>query len=346
MKKVGNIMINRIAIMGAGSLGTILGAYLARAGKDVTLVDAYEEHVKALNANGAHVVGKADFVTPVKAVTANQMDGDYDLFIYMAKQTSNDVAIPQMVAHCGPDSIICCCQNGVPEMAVAKYWPAKQICGAPVGWGATFKGPGVSELTSDEDACTFHLGTYDGHEYAWLHDVKEVLECMCTTEMTTMLMTDRWTKVAINASFSGMSAVIGGTFGDVMDDEIGLRCLVEIAHETYLVTAAEGIPLGPFSGIDYNVDAAYTNEAERKKYQEKVLVVCAPHRALVASMLQDLRRGLKCEIAQIDGVVSELGDKHNIETPYTDMVIRIVQEIEQGVRTPCIENLKDFVALF
>ena len=338
-------MLEKIAIMGAGSLGTILGAYLARAGKDVTLVDAYDAHVKALNEKGAHVVGKVDFVVPVKAVTPEQMEGTYDLFIYMAKQTYNDTAIPQMVAHCGENSIICCCQNGVPEMAVAKAYKADKICGAPVGWGATFKEPGVSELTSEEAACTFHLGSYDGKSYDWLKDVQDVLQCMCQTEMTDFLMTDRWTKVAINAAFSGMSTVIGGTFGDVMDDEIGIQCLAMICNETYRVTKAEGIPLGPFGGFDFGVIPAFEDEAGKKECEEKIRVILKAHRSLVASMLQDLQKGRKCEITQIDGVVAELGDKHQIETPFTDKVIQIVQEIEAGKRTYCIENIQEFKAL-
>ena len=76
----------RIAIMGAGSLGTILGAYVSKAGYDVVLIDPYQEHVDALNKDGAHVIGTVDFVQPVKAITPDQMDGVYDVVIYMAKQ--------------------------------------------------------------------------------------------------------------------------------------------------------------------------------------------------------------------------------------------------------------------
>ena len=90
---------NRIAIMGAGSLGTILGAYLSKAGLDVTLIDPYQAHVDALNTTGAHVVGKVEMTVPVKAITPDQMDGVYDLIFYMAKLPYNDTAIPQMQAH-------------------------------------------------------------------------------------------------------------------------------------------------------------------------------------------------------------------------------------------------------
>ena len=73
----------RTAVMGAGSLGTILGTYLMKAGYDVELIDPYKEHVQALNDQGAHIVGTVDFIQPVKAIVPEEMTGIYDLVIYM-----------------------------------------------------------------------------------------------------------------------------------------------------------------------------------------------------------------------------------------------------------------------
>ena len=340
-------MMNRIAIWGAGSLGTILGAYISKAGLDVTLIDAYKEHVDALNEKGAHVIGFTDMVVPVKAAMPENVEGTFDLIIYMAKQTYTETAIPLIVSHCHKDTIICTCQNGIPELAVAKAWPKSQICGAPVGWGATFKGPGVSELTSEVDSMSFHLGSVDGPAYPWIYEVQKVLECMCPTVVSENLMGDRWSKVLINSAFSGMSTVIGGTFGDVMDDPIGVICLARIARETVRACAASGVKMEPFAGVDF---AALFNYADGDKEAEAKLTAMIPvafkaHRSLEASMLQDLQKGRKCEIAQIDGVVAETGDEFGVDTPFVDMVIKIVKEIEDGKRTYCKENLKEFEPL-
>ena len=62
----------RIAIVGAGSLGTIVGAYLADGGMDVELIDAYQEHVDALNQTGAKVTGTTEFQAKVKAITLSR----------------------------------------------------------------------------------------------------------------------------------------------------------------------------------------------------------------------------------------------------------------------------------
>ena len=336
----------RIAIMGAGSMGTILGAYLSKANKDVILIDAYSKHVEALNNKGATVVGKVQFNTPVRAVTPDKIEGEFDIFFYLTKQTANDVAIPQMISHCHKDAIICCMQNGIPEMEIIKHWPEKQICGAPIGWGATFLEPGISELTSAEGAAVFHMGSIDGTIYPWIYEVKELLECMCTAHLTTNLMAERWTKLTSNACLSGMSTVTGGTFGDVMCDDIGIQCIVKTGKEGYNVAKAAGYTLGTLTGVDYDNCFSYTDAAGQKACQEifrdiKYRLI----KDLVASMLQDLRKGQKCEIRHINGLLCETGDKYGVDTPMNDLIVKIVTEIEAGKRKYSMENLKEFLPL-
>lgn len=132
----------RLAIMGAGSIGTVLGAYIAKSGRQIDLIDANREHVNALNANGAHVIGKSDFVVPVHALVPEDMVGVYDLVIYMVKQTFNDSALKQLLPHLHENSIVLTLQNGIPELAVAEYVGKERTMGGTVGWGATWISPG------------------------------------------------------------------------------------------------------------------------------------------------------------------------------------------------------------
>ena len=71
----------RIAVLGAGSLGTIAGAYIAAGGKDVELIDVYQAHVDVLNQEGARIIGTTDFQSKVKAITPDNMSGTYDLVL-------------------------------------------------------------------------------------------------------------------------------------------------------------------------------------------------------------------------------------------------------------------------
>ena len=65
----------RTAIYGAGSLGTILGAFIAKAGMPIELINRNKAHVEALNIDGAHIVGTMKFTQKVTAYTPDQMSG-------------------------------------------------------------------------------------------------------------------------------------------------------------------------------------------------------------------------------------------------------------------------------
>ena len=328
--------------MGTGSLGTILGAYLSRGGLDVTMVDAWKEHVDALNAKGATVTGLVEMTVPVKACTPDQMEGEFDLFIYLAKQTFNETAIPQMVAHCHKDTIICTGQNGIPELAVAEKWPKQQICGSPVGWPATLLGPGISQLNCAEGSpfFSFHLGTVEGPVTPWLLEVKAILENMCPVYLSENLMADRWSKVLVNSTFSGMSTVVDGTFGDALDSDKGAKCIVRIGREVVKVCQAMNLVLPEIFNIDFGKLYDFTTPEGETKAIEVVRKALGGNKG-EASMLQDLRKGRKCEIFAINGVVSDTARKLGIETPFCDAVVRIVSEIETGKRTLGSKNLED-----
>lgn len=111
----------RMAIMGAGSLGTIIGALLTKNGYEVDLIDSNVQHVEALNKSGAKIVGLMELVQPVKALTPEQMTGEYDLFLYLVKSTQHDSALPYVAKHLKPQGVVVamqkwysrgCCSSG------------------------------------------------------------------------------------------------------------------------------------------------------------------------------------------------------------------------------------------
>ena len=320
----------RMAIMGAGSMGTILGAYISKAGHKIDLIDAYKDHVDALNKKGAHIVGTTDFTVPVKALTPAEMEGIYDLVFFMVKQTYNEEAFKQLKPHVNEKSIIVTLQNGLPEKAVVKEFGENRVMGCPVGWGATFKEPGVSELTSATDKLTFDLGRVDGKITPEVGEVKKILEAMCPTVVLENLMGVRWTKVLVNSTFSGMSAAMSCTFGDVLDNEKALMCVKYIANECIKVAAAAKIQMEPLQGFALDKLVYFSTIEQRDANTPVYQKMFGPHRLLRASMLQDLEKGRKCEIFAINGVVCEMGDEHGVDTPLNDQVVDVVSKVEQG----------------
>ena len=148
----------RSMIYGAGALGTVLGAYIARAGKQIDLVNRNRAHVEALKTAGARVTGTVQFTQAVSALLPEELTGQYDVIILMTKQQHNAEVVEFLKPFLKEDGALCTCQNGLPEPAIAEAIGADRTLGCAIAWGATFRGKGVSELTSDPSALTFSLG--------------------------------------------------------------------------------------------------------------------------------------------------------------------------------------------
>lgn len=152
----------RTAIVGAGSMGLVLGAYLSKAKEQVDLIDVNKEHIDALKANGATIIGTVKMEVPVNAITYDEITGKYDLIFLMTKQIHNKSIVENLVQYMNDDAVICTMQNGMPEPSVAQVIGDDRVVGCTIAWGATYTGPGVSELTSEPDALTFDIGTMTG----------------------------------------------------------------------------------------------------------------------------------------------------------------------------------------
>ena len=314
----------KIGILGCGAMGTVLGAFLTKNGCPVDFIDSYQAHVDALNEKGAHIVGTVDFTVPVHAITPDQMDGIYDVVSLFTKQTANSAVLPGLLPHLGEHSTVCTLQTGVPEHYVAGYVGKERTVGGTVLWGATFVGPGVSELTQELGNLNhyFDIGEIDGR--------------------ITERMASRWGKLVNNACMSGMSAACGCTFGEVLAHRKARACLSYLGREVKTCCEAEGYEM-PLLVFGYTADSlALADQAMFNASQQMfhdMYQVALPGKA---SMLQDLEHGRPTEVPMINGYVSEVGKKHGIPTPFNDTVVSIVRRIEAGELALSMDNLQYF----
>ena len=332
----------RIAIYGAGSLGTVLGAYLAKNGVPADLVNHNSAHVKALKENGAHITGTVDFTVPVSALLPEEMTGKYDIIFLMTKQLNNREVVSFLKEYLAEDGLIVTLQNGIPENTVAEIVGPEHTVGVVVEWGATLSAPGESTLTSAPDSLSFHMGGMSGIREEQLQRVKDVLEKMCPVEIEANLPGARWSKLLINATFSGLGTVIGGTFGDVTADprsrEIAVHCMKEVID----VGHAAGVEFAPVQGKNITALFYYANPVKKAVAKLILPVAMKKHAAIEPSMLQDLKKGKPCEVDAINGVVCEWGKKTGVSTPVNDKNVEIIHEIQDGRRKTGKDNLSLF----
>lgn len=332
----------RAAIYGAGSLGTILGAYITKNGGKIELINRNKAHVEALRNNGARVTGTVEFSQPVKAYTPDEMSGEYDIIFLMTKQQQNNEVVTYLKKFLAEDGVIVTLQNGIPELQIGDIIGEERVLGCTVAWGATMKEPGVCELTSAPDSLTFSLGSLQVEPNAHIKEVKALLELMGPVEIDRNFIGSRWSKLLINSAFSGMSAVLGCTFGDAAGNKASRRIVQALIKESIDVCAAGNIHIEPVQGKDIVKLLDYKGRIKKAISFFIIPIAIRKHAKLKASMLQDLEKGKKTEVDAINGVVSTFGSKENTPTPMNDKVVEIIHRIENGELKPSFENLKFF----
>ena len=334
--------MGRNAIYGAGSLGTVLGAFITKNGGQVDLINRNKAHVNILNEKGAHIIGTVDMTVPVKAITPDEMEGKYDVIVLLTKQLFNKDVVTMLKDFLSEEGVIVTLQNGIPEPGIAEIVGANHTMGCAVEWGAALIEPGVCELTSEPDSLSFHMGKLDGITDEQFKMVKDLLELMCPVHEEPNLMGARWSKLLINATFSGLGTVVGGVFGDVSENKEASKVAIRCMKECIDVGHAAGVEFAPVQGKNITKLFYYTNSFKRAIGTMLIPIAMKKHRDIEPSMLQDLKHGKSCEIDAINGVVCEWGRKCNVPTPINDRIVEIVKKCQAGELKPQASNIKLF----
>lgn len=334
--------MKRYAIYGAGSLGTVLGAYITKNGGQIDLINRNKAHVAALNEKGARIIGTVDMTVPVKAITPDQMAGTYDVILLMTKQLQNTTVVAQLKDHLADEGVIVTLQNGLPEPGIAEIVGANRTMGCVVEWGATLSEPGVCILTSEPDSLSFHMGKMEGISQAQFDMVKELLEKMCPVYEEENLMGARWSKLLINATFSGLGTVVGGTFGSVSENKLPRKIALACMKECIDVGHAAGVEFAPVQGKNITKLFYYKNGFKRAIATLLVPIAMKKHRNIEPSMLQDIKNGKSCEVDAINGIVCQWGRKENVPTPVNDRIVEVIKKFESGELKPQMENIELF----
>jgi 2-dehydropantoate 2-reductase len=319
----------KLAIMGAGSLGTILGALLTKSGYEIDLVDVNVDHVNALNKNGAKVVGLMEMVQPVRAITPDQM-GQYDIIFFMTKTTHFDSALKDCKKALKPDGVLLCMQNGLPEDLAMEVIAKERIVGCVTGWGATYLEPGVSRLTSEPEHSDFEIGELDGTITERLRTIETILSKAFKVNILTNLIGIRWSKLTSNCCFSGMSAIVAGTFGDVLDNPKAVRCSAHIMNESMAIAKAAGVAVELFQGFDFT-KLTFKTVKERELNMLTLVKQVEHHRSIRTGMLYDIEAGRVPEIeSAYNGIFVRWGKKYGVPTPVNSQVVEIVKGMMDG----------------
>lgn len=330
-----------VAIYGAGAMGTVLGAYISKAGYDIDLINRNKDHVNALIEQGAQIIGTIEFTQKVTALLPKEMKKKYDIILLMTKQKHNTEIVKSLQPFLDDEGVICTMQNGLPEGSVAEIIGKDRTIGCTMSWGATLHGNGVSELTSipNRDVLTFSIGRYGNNDPKKFDYIVSLLDTMGEVKVEDNFIGARWAKLLVNAAFSGLSVVTGETFGVLAKKRKSRKIALKAIKECIDVANAHNIKIEPIQGKNVVKLLDYNNWFKKQISLLIIPIALKKHSNIKSSMLRDLSLGRKTEIDAINGVVCAYGDMVNVETKVNDAIVTIVKEIEDDILVPHWLNL-------
>lgn len=331
----------RILIMGAGAIGGNVGAPLAKAGYDVTLIDQWPEHVEAMKANGLRVSSTAgDYTVPVKALhlhEAQALGEPFDAVFLAVKGYDTEWATVFAMRFLKPDGVVVVFQNGINDERVAAVAGRERTLGCVITIGAGLYEPG--HVIRTDTAGGFKIGELDGADTERAGRLVEAVNHAAPTKLTTNLFGERWSKMAVNCMANPLAGLSGLGTSEVRADPAARRIAIQVGAEVIRVGRAAGYEVEPIMGIEAQriVDAAEGRGLA--KVEEEMRAAGASSRGGRPSLLQDVMRGRRTEIDELNGFVVAEGKRLGVPTPFNEAVVREVHRHGVGFK-PDPKNLE------
>ena len=340
----------KVAIYGAGAMGTVLGALLTKSGVTVDLITRNRAHADQLKKQGATVICTAEnkvLQTPVSALTPEEMTEKYDVVFLMTKQRENVEIATFLKDKLTENGIVCTTQNGLPEYKLCEILGEDKVFGGVCTFGANFLGEGKTELTSRFSGMRLCVGGVNGTDGVKiltdvLQGVANVIGNPNFLSTTDNLLGIRWNKLCINAAFSTLSVITGLPFGKIARKRGSARVAVGMLRECFAVMNAAGIEQEKMQGHDLQKLFGGRGFLQTQKALFLLPFAIRKHKLLVSGMLKDIEKGRKCEIDYIAGAVVEIGKRYGVQTPILEQAVEIVHGIENGLYEITAKNLAFF----
>jgi 2-dehydropantoate 2-reductase len=313
----------RIAVLGVGAVGSVVAGLLADGGHDVTVIDQWPENVDTIKAGGLRVSGTcgerlarptALHIHEVQSVTE-----PFDVVFLAVKSYDTEWATALATGYLADDGVVVTLQNGINDPIVARIAGPERALGAVTLIGVAMQGPGHG-MRTDRDEIGFKVGEHDGSDTPRVQAVAEILGTIAGTVVTPNLWGERWSKLALNCMVNPLAALSGFGAAEVRLDPRCERLGVCLGAEVIRLGRAVGHEVEPVFKIppDQVVAAA---EGDGMEAAMAAIAEGAEARGNGwPSMLQDVRRGRRTEVAQLNGYVAAEGRERGIPVPFNAAV--------------------------
>ncbi len=299
----------KIAVVGAGAMGSLFGGLLTESGADVWLLDIWAEHVKAINENGLNIEREDKFRSvSVKATTDPNRIGISDLVIIFVKSTNTSQAAKTAKFLMDDSSLILTLQNGMGNAdTIAEVIEPTRIIAGTTSHGATMLGPG-SIRHAGIGPTTIGMWA-DGGKDKVLYIAKFLTEAGIKTEAVDDIQSVIWNKLLVNVGINAITALTGIKNGQLLD----LSATQNISR----AAVEEAMELARAQGIHIREDSV--------EYVFEIAKATSPNRS---SMGQDVDNKRLTEIEAINGFVVREASKIGLKVPVNKTLTALIETLQ------------------
>ncbi len=302
----------KIAIVGAGAMGSLFAGYLAKTTAEVWIYDIWKEHIEAINKDGLCITnGKKSDRVRLDATSDPKVPGIADLLIIFVKHADTRQAVQDARCMVGPSTAVLTLQNGIGNVEIIQgIIPDDQILFGFTTLPSELLGPGrINDSAGGKGATYFWPLT--GEPNLRIKRIASVFnEAGIHTEISAEIELFIWKKLVVNCVWGTLSAVTRLKVGDLMNLAPLLieGLITEIVH----VAQTKGIALEKQTAWDF---------------LQKVGEEGRDH---VPSMLADILNSRKTEINALNGAVALEGERLGIATPFNSTMCGLIKAMEES----------------
>ena len=306
----------KYAILGAGAMGSIIGAVLAKGGQEVVLVDPYKEHMDTVARDGLQVKWADRTDTVPLATCVNPAEaGPADVVVLLVKGFHSAAAVKGAPGLFGEHTYICSLQNGLGnDEILAGLFPPDRILQGVLRMTGSLTGPG-QVLANTLGSTAVYLGSLarQGAADEMARTIVSHLNAGgVSAEFSPHVAEQVWAKAVSNACVNGTCGIVRLRVGEFFHHPAGFQTVQDITREVVAVAKAKGV------NLDYDALIA------------DMIASVQRGRAHYPSMAQDMRAHRQTEIDSLNGAIARYGRELGIPTPANDYIARFVKIIEDN----------------
>jgi 2-dehydropantoate 2-reductase len=334
----------RVAVLGAGANGAGVGAELAAAGVDVTLIEQWPAHVEKMRADGLRIeMPERVLEVPVDArhlCEVAEIKRPFDVVLMLMKAYDTRWSAELIKPVLAEDGLLAGVQNGFTADAIAEVVGPERAIGCVIECSAMLERPGVVERHTPPESSWFAVGGLSDATAGREGEVAELLAHAGRTEVVDDIRSAKWMKLVSNATTLVTTAILGEPMLASLKHEAMHDLMIASGKEALAAGFAQGYEVQPIFGLTAE------DLTDRDRVVEKLLDTLYAGFVLpttTTTILHDWNKCRRSEVDDVNGrVVAELGPE---AAPVNAAVVEMAHRIERGELEPRLENYAELAAL-